>query len=152
MTRLAVLLATAGGIGYAPAAPGTFGSAVGVVAYLVTDGWLLVWQAGLVLLVTGVGVWSASAAATHFGRHDPGYVVIDEVAGQWLTLLATGAGPWGALAGFVVFRVLDVTKPWPARRLESLPGGLGIMADDLMAAVYGNILMQIGVRLASGTA
>jgi phosphatidylglycerophosphatase A len=152
MTRLAVLLATAGGAGYAPVAPGTFGSAIGVVAYLLTCDWPLVWQATLVILVTAAGVWSASAAEAHFGRHDPGYVVIDEVAGQWVTLLATGAGPWGAFAGFLVFRLFDVTKPWPARKLEALPAGLGIMADDLMAAIYGNIVMQIGIRLLSGTA
>jgi phosphatidylglycerophosphatase A len=151
MTRLAVLLATAGGAGYAPVAPGTFGSAVGVVAYLLTSDWPLIWQAGLVLLVTGSGIWAAASAEAHFGRHDPGDVVIDEVAGQWVTLLATGVGPWGAFAGFLVFRLLDVTKPWPARKLEALPSGLGIMADDLMAAIYGNILMQIGVRLLSGT-
>ena len=96
-------------------------------------------------------VTAATSAAEHCGRHDPGQVVIDEVAGQWVTLLLTGAGPIGAVAGFCLFRVLDVTKPWPARRLEGLPAGLGIMADDLMVALYGNILMQIGVRLLSGT-
>ena len=151
MTRLAVLLATAGGAGYVPVAPGTAGSAVGVVAYLLTAHWPTVSQVLLVALVTIAGTWAATSATEHFGRHDPGQVVIDEVAGQWVTLLLTGAGPVGAFAGFCLFRVLDVTKPWPARRLEGLPAGLGIMADDLMVALYGNILMQIGVRLLSGT-
>ena len=151
MTRLAVLLATAGGAGYVPVAPGTAGSAVGLVAYLLTAHWPAVSQVLLVALVTIAGTWAATSAAEHFGRHDPGQVVIDEVAGQWVTLLLTGAGPVGAVAGFCLFRVLDVTKPWPARRLEGLPAGLGIMADDLMVALYGNILMQIGVRLLSGT-
>lgn len=152
MTRLAVLLATAGGAGFAPIAPGTAGSLVGVVAYLLTAHWPAVSQVLVVALVTIAGTWAASVAAEHFGRHDPGQVVIDEVAGQWVTLLMTGVGPAGAIAGFVLFRVLDVTKPWPARRLESLPAGLGIMADDVMVALYGNVLMQIGVRLFSGSA
>ena len=96
-----------------------------------------------------VGVWAASVAARHFGREDPGPVVIDEVAGQLLTLLLTGVGVGGAIVGFFLFRVLDIFKPWPARQLESLPGGLGIMADDLMVAVYGNLLMRLFVLAAA---
>lgn len=152
MTRLAVLLATAGGAGYAPIAPGTAGSAVGVVAFLLTRHWPASWQIAIVGLVTLAGIWASSAAARHFGQHDPGPVVIDEVAGQWLTLLLTGVGPLGALVGFLIFRVLDVMKPWPARRLENLPAGLGIMADDLMVALYGNLILQIGARVVSGAA
>jgi phosphatidylglycerophosphatase A len=152
MTRLAVLLATAGGAGYAPVAPGTVGSAVGAIAYLLTKDWPVSWQLLAAGAVTLVGIWAATEAARHFGRHDPGQVVIDEVAGQWLTLLLTGVGSLGAAIGFFIFRALDVTKPWPARRLESLPAGLGIMADDVVVALYGNILLQIGVRVFSGAA
>jgi phosphatidylglycerophosphatase A len=152
MTRLAVLLATAGGAGYAPIAPGTAGSAVGLAAYLLTDHWSAWSQIAVVGAVTLAGIWASTAAARHFGRHDPGPVVIDEVAGQWWTLLLTGVGPIGAIAGFVIFRALDVMKPWPARRLENLPAGLGIMADDLMVALYGNLILQIGARVVSGTA
>ena len=150
MTRLAVLLATAGGAGYAPVAPGTFGSAVGAIAYLLTRHWPTSWQITAAAAVTVAGVWAAGEAARHFGRHDPGQVVIDEVAGQWLTLLLTGVGPLGAVIGFFLFRALDVTKPWPARRMETLPSGLGIMADDLMVALYGNVVLQIGARVLSG--
>jgi phosphatidylglycerophosphatase A len=149
-TALAVLLATAGGAGYAPVAPGTVGSAVGAIAYLLTRHWPAGWQLAAAAAVTVAGVWAAGEAARHFGRHDPGQVVIDEVAGQWLTLLLTGVGPVGAVIGFFLFRVLDVTKPWPARRMETLPSGLGIMADDLMVALYGNLLLQIGARVVSG--
>lgn len=149
-TALAVLLATAGGAGYAPVAPGTVGSAVGAIAYLLTRHWPAGWQLAAADAVTTAGVWAAGEAARHFGRHDPGQVVIDEVAGQWLTLLLTGVGPVGAVIGFFLFRVLDVTKPWPARRMETLPSGLGIMADDLMVALYGNVLLQIGARVVSG--
>jgi phosphatidylglycerophosphatase A len=152
MTRLAVLLATAGGAGYAPIAPGTAGSAVGVAAFLLTNHWPAWWQIAVTGAVTVAGIWASTAAARHFGRHDPGPVVIDEVAGQWWTLLLTGVGPIGAIVGFVIFRALDVMKPWPARRLENLPAGLGIMADDLMVALYGNLILQIGARVVSGTA
>jgi len=150
MTRVAVLLATAGGAGYAPVAPGTVGSAIGVIAYLLTRHWPASWQIGLAAAVTIAGIWAAGVAAQHFGRHDPGQVVIDEVSGQWVTLLLTGAGPLGVVVGFFLFRLLDVTKPWPARRMETLPSGLGIMADDLMVALYGNVLLQIGARVVSG--
>jgi len=150
MTRVAVLLATAGGAGYAPVAPGTVGSAIGAIAYLLTRHWPASWQIGLAATVTIAGIWAAGVAAQHFGRHDPGQVVIDEVSGQWVTLLLTGAGPLGVVVGFFLFRLLDVTKPWPARRMETLPSGLGIMADDLMVALYGNVLLQIGARFVSG--
>ncbi len=143
MKRLAVLLATSGGAGYAPIAPGTAGSAVGVVIYLLTCKLSAVVQIALVAVVSIVGVWAADEGARHFQRDDPGQIVIDEVAGQLLTLLLTGVGWIGAIVGFFIFRVLDVIKPFPARRLEHLHGGLGIMADDLMVALYGNILVRV---------
>jgi phosphatidylglycerophosphatase A len=143
MKRLAVLLATSGGAGYAPIAPGTAGSAVGVVIYLLTYKLSAVAQIALVVVVSIVGIWASDEGARHFQRDDPGQVVIDEVAGQLLTLLLTGVGWIGAIVGFFIFRVLDVIKPWPARRLEHLHGGLGIMADDLMVALYGNILVRV---------
>jgi len=149
MNRLAVLLATSLGAGYFPVAPGTAGSAVGVVIYLLTRHRSAPEQIGLLAVISVVGVWAASVAARHFGRDDPGPVVIDEVAGQLLTLLLTGVGAGGAIVGFFLFRVLDIFKPWPARQLESLHGGLGIMADDLMVAVYGNLLMRLFVLAAA---
>ena len=149
MNRFAVLLATSLGAGYFPVAPGTAGSAVGIVIYLLTRQWTAPEQIGLLAVISVVGVWAASEAARHFGRDDPGPVVIDEVAGQLLTLLLTGVGIGGAIVGFFLFRVLDIFKPWPARRLESLHGGLGIMADDLMVAVYGNLLMRLFVLAAA---
>jgi phosphatidylglycerophosphatase A len=142
MTRLGVILATAGGAGYAPFAPGTVGSAVGLVVYALTWRWPASWQIALVAVISIVGVWASDVAARHFGRPDPGPIVIDEVAGQLLTLLLTGAGWLGALGGFFLFRALDIVKPWPARQFESLPGGWGVMADDLMAALYGLLLMH----------
>jgi len=149
MNRLAVLLATSLGAGYFPVAPGTAGSAVGVVIYLLTRHRSAPEQIGLLAVISVIGVWAASVAARHFGRDDPGPVVIDEVAGQLLTLLLTGVGAGGAIVGFFLFRVLDIFKPWPARQFESLHGGLGIMADDLMVAVYGNLLMHLFVLAAA---
>lgn len=149
MNRLAVLLATSLGAGYVPVAPGTAGSAAGIVIYLLTRHRSAPEQAGLVAIISIVGIWAAGVAARHFGRDDPGPVVIDEVAGQLLTLLLTGVGVGGAVVGFFLFRVLDIFKPWPARRLERLHGGLGIMADDLMVAVYGNLLMRLFVLAAA---
>jgi phosphatidylglycerophosphatase A len=149
MNRLAVLLATSLGAGYFPVAPGTAGSAVGVVIYLLTRQRSAPEQIGLLAIISVVGVWAATGAARHFGRDDPGPVVIDEVAGQLLTLLLTGVGVGGAIVGFFLFRVLDIFKPWPARRLESLHGGLGIMSDDLMVAIYGNLLMRLLVLAAA---
>lgn len=143
MKRLAVLVATAGGAGYAPVAPGTAGSAVGLVIYLLTRTWPSWWQVVLLAVISVVGLWASGVAARHFNREDPGEVVIDEVAGQLATLCLTGAGVTGALLGFLVFRVLDIVKPWPANRFERLPGGLGIMADDVMAGAYGNLLLRV---------
>ena len=150
MKRAALLVATACGAGYSPLAPGTAGSAVGVAIFWVTRGWPVAGQVVLIGFIAVVGIWAGTIAARHFGREDPGEVVIDEVAGQLVTLLATGATFFGAALGFFVFRLLDIVKPWPANRFERLPGGLGIMADDLMAGVYGNLALQIAAHVLHG--
>jgi phosphatidylglycerophosphatase A len=150
MKRVALFIATSGGAGFSPIAPGTAGSAVGAIVYWFTRGWPLAGQLGLIVAVSVVGTWAATLAARHFGREDPGQVVVDEVAGQLVTLVATGAGGYGTLLGFVVFRAFDIVKPWPVNRFERLPEGLGIMADDLMAGVYGNLVLQIAARVLHG--
>ena len=150
MKRLAVLIASSGGLGYAPVAPGTAGSAAGVVIYLATAAWPLAWQIGLAAVVIIVGTWAGHVASRHFSREDPSQVVIDEVAGQLVTLLATGVTVTGAIVGFFLFRLLDIIKPWPANRFERLHGGVGIMADDVAAAVYGNLILQIAIRVLPG--
>jgi len=139
--RLGIFLGTVGWVGYLPVAPGTWGSAVGILIYFAT--WHWAWQAQLALLlgVTLVGTWAADVTAKALNREDPGPVVIDEVAGQLVTLFMTGAGFYGAIIAFFVFRIFDIIKPWPARQLEDLPGGVGIMADDLMAGVYGWVVV-----------
>jgi phosphatidylglycerophosphatase A len=150
MKRVALFIATSGGAGYSPIAPGTAGSAVGAVLFWCTRAWPLAWQVAIIVVVSGVGTWAASVAARHFGREDPGEVVIDEVAGQLVTLVATGAGLAGTFLGFFVFRAFDVVKPWPVNRLERLPGGVGIMADDLLAGVFGNLTLRLVALVVHG--
>lgn len=151
MSRLAVFLATCAYVGYAPVAPGTFGSAAGLLVYLGlrASG---VWWAELVaiLVIFAVGCWAGSVAESHFGGEDPGAVVLDEVVGMLITLAFIPVTLTGAIVGFLVFRVLDIVKPWPARRFEALHGGLGIMADDAMAGIYGNLLMRLLILLVPG--
>jgi phosphatidylglycerophosphatase A len=97
------------------------------------------------LAVTLLGIPAATIVEREAGREDPGFVVIDEVAGQWLVLAASPVEVRYALLAFVLFRLFDITKPWPARQLENLHGGTGIMLDDLAAGVYG-LLILLAVR------
>ena len=136
MTRLAVFIATVGYCGYFPIAPGTVGSAAGLVFYL------LVWWAQSPVFEVGLdrgavcrGRLGGDDAERYFGGIDPGPIVIDEVVGMLITLAFIPVGWSGALAGFVLFRIFDVIKPYPAGRFEALHGGLGVMADDAMAGV-----------------
>lgn len=194
--QLAFALATAFGVGYAPKAPGTFGSLVGIVVailthpvtYIVLFGasfgldihvrdkyvyvapvFVLVPSLIAILAVALVGVWSSSRVASYAGVHDPQYVVIDEVSGMHVTLVLA-IMPLGLptyvnfpdfalysglsllnwkylLAGFVLFRLFDIWKPYPIKLLEKLPGGWGIMADDWLAGVYAAIVLRVAVQL-----
>ena len=152
MRKLALVIATAGGAGLAPIAPGTFGSAVGVIVYWLTRSWSVPTQLTIAAVITVVGIWASSEAAKHYNREDPGQVVVDEVAGQLVTMFFTGAGWWATVVGFFLFRVFDIIKPYPANRLERLHGGLGIMADDLMAGVYACITLHLIMRFVPGVA
>ena len=149
MTRLAVFISTVGYCGYFPVAPGTVGSAAGLIVYL------LVWwtgsplvETGLIVVLFAAGVWAGTISERYFGGIDPGPIVMDEVVGMLITLAFIPVGWSGALAGFFLFRVFDVFKPWPARSLERLHGGLGVMADDAMAAVYANLSLRLLLWLA----
>jgi len=144
MTRLALWISTCAGAGYFPVAPGTVGSAVGLLALAALRAWGGAgWSEPVAIgAVFVAGAWSAGRAEVHFGRTDPGQVVVDEVLGMLVTLALVPVGALGALAGFVLFRVFDIVKPWPARRLERLPGGWGVMADDAMAGVYAHVALR----------
>ena len=144
MTRIAVFIATFAYCGYFPVAPGTVGSAAGLLVYLI------VWwsgspavEAALILVLFAAGVWAGTTAERYFGGIDPGPIVIDEVVGMLITLAFVPVGLSGAILGFVIFRVYDVIKPYPAGRLERLHGGIGVMADDAMAAIYANLTLRV---------
>jgi phosphatidylglycerophosphatase A len=146
MTSLALAIATVLGVGRVPFAPGTFGSAAGLLIWAAMSGsWAA--QAAAIVVVFVAGVWSGGIAERHYGATDPGAVVIDEVLGMLVTLFLNPVGWTGALVGFLLFRIFDVIKPYPANRLERFHGGLGIMSDDAMAAVYANILLRIVIAL-----
>jgi phosphatidylglycerophosphatase A len=151
VSRLRVLVATAFGVGLAPLVPGTFGSLPGVVLAWGLGAAVGPWgiAAGLAA-VTAAGTWAAEGAIRHFGDKDPRPVVVDEVAGQMLTLLFVPLTWQVLLAGFLLFRVFDILKPFPAGALERLPGGAGIMADDLAAGIYGNLVLQAAIRFVPG--
>ena len=151
MRRIGLFLATCGYLGYVPVAPGTVGSAAGLALFLLvrSTGSAGV-EIAVIVVLFAIGVWSGTVAERHFGRVDPGPVVIDEVVGMLITLALLPVSATGAVAGFLLFRVLDVVKPWPSRQLEALPGGWGVMADDGMAAIYGNLAMRGVVAVAPG--
>lgn len=167
---LALSIATCG-VGYLPLAPGTWGSLVGIGLYLLVRGVLMkvffgvaaqhnfnllhvyygviAFELAAVFGIALAGIWAASRTEKLSGRKDPGKVVIDEVVGQFIALIpvpfALGAGWWTAILAFILFRFFDIIKPYPARRLESLESGLGIMADDVVAGAYAAMVVGISV-------
>jgi phosphatidylglycerophosphatase A len=147
---LAIWIATAGGAGYFPIAPGTAGSVVGVAAVVglgrlpLNHAAASVALAAAALALFAAGVWAAGEAETFFGRTDPGQVVIDEVVGQMVTFLAIPHATWKWLVGgFLLFRTFDIVKPFPARQAERIPRGWGIMLDDVFAGVYGLAVLAV---------
>ena len=167
----ALAIATCG-VGYLPIAPGTFGSVVGVGAWIGLRGMLLalLWPAaggshlnllhisyaligGLslaALAITLLGVWAGARVEKLHGAKDPQKVVIDEVAGQLIALIAVPLQVeswWTILLAFVLFRFFDIVKPYPASRFEGLHGGLGIMADDVVAGIYAAICVAVIVSI-----
>ncbi len=143
-------IATAGGAGYFPIAPGTAGSLVGV-AVVVALGHLPLHRAAAIAVLAGVsvallcvGVRAAGEAEKLLGRTDPGQVVVDEVVGQMLTFLLLPHATWKwLLGGFLLFRAFDIVKPFPARQAERISGGWGIMLDDVVAGVYGLAVLTV---------
>lgn len=135
------LVASCFGVGRLRPAPGTWGSAFGLVLFvlLLVEAAVAV-QVAAVLVAAGIGVVAAGAAARALEDGDPSEVVIDELSGMWIALI--GASSWGAWAlAFFAFRALDIVKPFPADRLEALPAGWGIMADDWAAGLYALLLV-----------
>lgn len=160
------------GVGYLPVAPGTWGSAVGVVLYItvraanvrivtaypqnhlpieLVELLRAAFMLGIICCVTLAGIRAATRAEKLLGRKDPGAVVIDEVAGQLIAFLFIPLGVslkwWAILAGFLLFRLFDIWKPYPVRRLEALESGLGIMADDVLAGLYAATVLTLLLTL-----
>lgn len=144
MKRFSVFVASFGYVGYFPFAPGTAGSlaALALFAFIRWIGVPMV-ELGAIVAVFAIGVWSASGTEAALGRKDPGIVVIDEVLGMLITLALLPVSIPGVMAGFLLFRVFDVIKPYPAAQLEHLHGGLGIMADDAVAGLYAYLVLRL---------
>lgn len=144
MNQFALFIASFGYVGFFPIAPGTAGSlaALALFAFVRWVG-MPAFELGTILAVLVVGIWSANGAERALGRKDPGPVVIDEVLGMLITLALLPVSLGGVLLGFLLFRLFDVVKPYPAGRLEHLPGGYGIMLDDAMAGVYSYVVLRL---------
>ncbi len=148
----AAFLATWFGAGLLPKAPGTWGSLAALPL-----AWIIQWQwgnpglAAAAVAVFAVGLWAAGVFLRHGSASDPGAIVIDEVAGQWLVLLAVEPGIVAYASGFLLFRVFDILKPWPVSWIDrGLGGGPGIMLDDTAAAVYAGLVLYAGRSLLGG--
>ncbi len=146
--RIARLIASSCYLGFAPIVPGTFGSMGGLFLYFILLAVPYWWvYVTVVTILVLLGIWAAGKAERESGIVDPSFVVIDEVAGQLITLFLIPLSWVNVAAGFILFRLLDIVKPFPARQAESLPRGWGIMMDDVIAGIYGNLLMHLGIYL-----
>ena len=146
-----IVIATGFGSGYSPIAPGTAGAALATllwfVASLVCASYTLLYIATffLIVLFTGLGVWSSGIMETYWGK-DPSKVVVDEMVGVWIPLLSVSDGNiYYALAAFVLFRLFDIFKPLGIKKMEKIEGGWGIMLDDILAGMY-SLLILCGIR------
>ena len=153
--QVAVVIATAGGAGFAPKAPGTAGSIVGVLIYLLIEATQIsAYYPHVIIFAFIVGIWASSRVERLWG-HDSSRIVIDEVVGQMITFLGIAAGRYQLSAfhiflGFGLFRLFDIVKPFPIRHLERLKGGLGVVADDVGAGLYALVVLTLVVQYIHG--
>ncbi len=147
MLHVSRILASLFYLGFVPGMPGTYGSIITALAV-----WSLHSGAGRVppashlgvlALIIAVGIAASAEIGRRTGVEDPSFIIIDEVAGQLLTFLFLPVTGWNIILGVIAFRVFDIWKPFPIRKLEQLGKGVGVMADDILAGVYANILLQI---------
>jgi phosphatidylglycerophosphatase A len=151
VNRVAVAIATCFGCGYFPWGPGTVGSLAALIIAVLLHAYAGANRPALLiatLLLLAPAIWASTRTARLLDRKDPSIVVIDEVLGQWVTLLGATALRWKSFcAAFLLFRLFDIWKPWPVRNFEKLPEGIGIVADDLAAGIYGALILYIGGKL-----
>jgi phosphatidylglycerophosphatase A len=146
--RVAWVIATWFGCGMVPKAPGTAGAAGAIPLYLAVARYGRPGVGAAAAVVTAAGIWASTIVARDLAKKDPQIVVVDEVAGMLVTMLPMEHVTWRSVfVGFVLFRLFDMTKPWPIRKLEALPEGWGIVLDDVMAGVFGAAVMM-GLRAA----
>ena len=141
---IAKYIATLGFIGFIPIAPGTFGTIAALAVFILLKPSLYL-HAMILLLIIPIGIISSHIAEYVLNEKDSGHIIIDEFCGYFFSVLFVPVSFGYALAAFFLFRVFDILKPFPIRKIENLKGGIGIMADDLMAALYTNIILQIWI-------
>ncbi|HSQ77643.1 MAG TPA: phosphatidylglycerophosphatase A [Nitrospirota bacterium] len=129
--------------GKSPFVPGTAGTVVGVLLYLLLKGLPFVWYLVVCVLVTGIGVWAAGEAEKLLGKKDASSIVIDEIAGYLISMVLVPSGWMYVVAAFFLFRIFDIIKPFPLYRLQDLRGGLGVVLDDVGAGIYTNAFLQV---------
>ena len=150
LTRTIILFISQGAFsGRFPVAPGTAGTLVGVILYWWMKGLSPIGYGVLLLLIILIGTWAADRAEVLLGGKDHSSIVIDEIAGYLVAMFLAPVGLWYAAAGFFLFRFFDILKPFPLRRFEEIPGGVGVMLDDLGAGIYTNLMLQAAVLLFS---
>lgn len=142
----ALPFATGFGIGFIPPFPGTLGALEGILLYLLTKNFTFINHLIILIAITLVGLISSHYASQSLKKEDPDEVVIDEIAGAYLACLGKGTF-WELTLSFIFFRIIDINKPFPLRRVEKLKGGLGIMIDDLLAGAITNLLILILAKL-----
>jgi len=148
MDKLFMFIASGAYSGYLPKAPGTWGSLVGIVAWLGLSRLAILPYTAVVAFLFIIGTAAAGAAEKIMDRPDPGLVVIDEIVGQLIALALVPHHPVAVLCGFLLFRLFDIFKPFPVGWLDQhLHGGLGIMLDDVMAGLYALAVLQIGMKI-----
>lgn len=147
MLRLSRMIASLFYVGFIPGMPGTYGSIITALIfvgiYSLTDQIQPVIHLSAVCMITLIGIWASAEISRKTGVEDPSYIIIDEVAGQLLTFLFLPVTGLNIILGILAFRTFDIWKPYPIRKLERLGKGVGVMADDLLAGIYGNIVLQI---------
>ena len=143
MNRLIIMFVTGCYLGYSPIVSGTVGSLGGVLLYILLNRFVhLPYYAVITLVIFILGIFTSSKAEVIFGKKDSGKIVIDEVVGFLVTMFAIPLTWKYVIAGFFLFRVLDVIKPYPIRRIEGFEGGFGVMIDDFIAGIYGNLILN----------